>query len=358
MIAVASTDHTRSRGSQWLLFESTPWVLKKKSFNEKSSGDFFIAKKTIYMVSLVPVEKIIKVKNLVKKYGGLTAVNSVSFDVNRGEIFGLLGENGAGKTTILEMIEGLRKPTSGEISVLGCDIIKHQNEIKERIGVQLQSSAYYQFLTLTEILDLFGSFYQKKLDPMKLLKIVDLSEKAKSFIGSLSGGQKQRFSIVASLVNNPEVVFLDEPTTGLDPLARRHLWDLITQIKRQGKTIILTTHYMEEAEILCDRVAVMEQGKILAMGDTHKLIDQAKYPHTISFIKENIKNSQVQKLNKFGLVENLFGKNNHFIIRIAKKENTTAAMKIIEEINPETVTLGRATLEDLFVELTGAKIEE
>ncbi len=304
------------------------------------------------------MEKVIKVKNLIKKYDKLIAVNNISFDVFKGEIFGLLGENGAGKTTTLEMIEGLRRPTAGKIEVLGCDIIEHRDAVKERIGVQLQSSAYYQFLTLTEILDLFGSFYSKQLSADKLLSMVDLKDKSNSFIGSLSGGQRQRFSIVASLVNDPEVVFLDEPTTGLDPLARRNLWDLITEIKNQGKTVILTTHYMEEAEILCDRVAIMNNGKILVMGDTHKLIDQAKYPYTVSFIKEGMPKSQIQKLEKLSLVENLFGKNNHFIVRIAKKENSNSVMKIIESLNPETVTQGRASLEDLFIELTGSKIEE
>lgn len=302
--------------------------------------------------------KVISVKNLSKKYDKLIAVNNVSFDVMKGEIFGLLGENGAGKTTTLEMIEGLRKPTEGKIEVLGCDIVEHRDAVKERIGVQLQSSAYYQFLTLKEILELFASFYAKNISSDELLAMVNLEEKSNSLIGNLSGGQRQRFSIIASLVNDPEVVFLDEPTTGLDPLARRNLWDLITKIKNQGKTVILTTHYMEEAEILCDRVAIMDSGKILMMDDTHKLIDQAEYPYTISFIKEDIKEAQIQKLKKFGLVENLFGKNNHFIIRIAKKENSTAAMKIVETLSPETVSQGRASLEDLFVELTGSKIEE
>jgi len=174
---------------------------------------------------------VISVENLSKKYGKLIAVDDISFEVRKGEIFGLLGENGAGKTTTLEMIEGLRHPTKGKIEVLDCDIVKDRNTIKERIGVQLQSSAYYHFLTLKEILDLFASFYSKNLSSKELLKMVGLEEKSASLIGNLSGGQKQRFSIIASLVNDPEVVFLDEPTTGLDPIARRNLWDLISKIK-------------------------------------------------------------------------------------------------------------------------------
>jgi len=304
------------------------------------------------------MKKIISVKNLEKKYGKLTAVNGISFDVYKGEIFGLLGENGAGKTTTLEMLEGLRKPSAGEISVLDCNLEKDLGCIKEKIGVQLQSSAYYGFLTLTEILELFGSFYQKRLDPIGLLEMVDLKEKANSYVGNLSGGQKQRFSIVASLVNDPEVVFLDEPTTGLDPLARRNLWNLISKIKSQGKTIILTTHYMEEAEVLCDRIAIMEKGKILAMDDTHLLMDKAEYPFTINFVKENVSDATIKKLEKLGRVENLFGKNNHFIVKMKEQKASLAAIEIVESIKPETVTSGRATLEDLFIELTGKSIEE
>lgn len=220
------------------------------------------------------MQKVIEVKNLVKQYKNVMAINGISFDVYQGEVFGLLGENGAGKTTTLEIIEGLRKMTSGEIKVLGHDINRGISEIKQKIGVQLQSSAYYPFLKLKEILDLFASFYSKQIDADELLHMVNLKHKAKSYIRQLSGGQKQRFSIVASLVNDPDIVFLDEPTTGLDPIARRHLWEIIKQIKAKGKTIILTTHYMEEAEELCDRVAIMDKGKILVIDETKKLIEK------------------------------------------------------------------------------------
>lgn len=304
------------------------------------------------------MKKIIKVKNLVKNYGRLKAVNEISFEVEKGEIFGLLGENGAGKTTTLEMIEGLRKPTSGEINVLGCDIVEHKNAIKEKIGVQLQSSAYYQFLTLREILELFSSFYSKSVSSEELLEMVDLQEKANSLIGNLSGGQRQRFSIVASLVNDPEVVFLDEPTTGLDPIARRNLWDLIIKIKNQGKTIILTTHYMEEAEILCDRVAIMESGKILVLDETHKLIEKSEHPFTITFINKKINQKILDNLNSLADIENIFGKENRYTLKIKTHKNLIAALKIVQSINPESLTVGRATLEDLFVELTGKKIED
>ena len=234
------------------------------------------------------MDHIIHVTNLSKNYGKFTAVNDVSFDVTKGEIFGLLGENGAGKTTTLEMIEGLRKPSSGNISVLEFDTTKDLKSIKEKIGVQLQSSAYYAYLNLMEILQLFGSFYPKHANPKELLAMVGLESKAKSYVGKLSGGQRQRFSIVASLINDPEVVFLDEPTTGLDPLARRQLWDIISEIKKRGKTVMLTTHYLEEAEMLCDHIAIMDDGKIIAKDFTHKLIEKAKYPTTMSNSKTPI----------------------------------------------------------------------
>lgn len=218
------------------------------------------------------MEKVIEVKNLTKKYSKLVAVDNISFKVEKGEVFALLGENGAGKTTTLEIIEGLRKPTSGEIKVLDLDIKKNLNKVKEKIGVQLQASAYFDDLKLKEILELFGSFYKMHLYPTRLFKMVGLESKANQYIRNLSGGQKQRFSIIASLINDPEIIFLDEPTTGLDPIARRNTWKIISQIEESGKTIILTTHYMEEAEILCDRVAIMDKGKIIALDTPHNLI--------------------------------------------------------------------------------------
>lgn len=305
----------------------------------------------------VMIKNVIKVRNLVKKYGNLEAVSGISFDVKKGEIFGLLGENGAGKTTTLEILEGLRTPTSGNIEVLGRNVNKNKDFIKEKIGVQLQSSAYYSFLTLKEILDLFGSFYKKRISSSELLELVDLNEKTNSFVSKLSGGQRQRFSIIASLVNDPELVFLDEPTTGLDPLARRNLWQLISKIKSQGKTVILTTHYMEEAEALCDHIAIMDRGKILAMDDTHKLLDMASYPYIINFVKENPTASAMKKLQSLGTIENKYGKTEQFIARFKDQKSAQGAMKIVEAMKPEISTLGRANLEDLFIELTGREIE-
>ncbi len=216
---------------------------------------------------------IIEVKNLVKKFGDFTAVDGISFEVEEGEIFGILGPNGAGKTTTLEIIETLQQQTEGKVIVDGVDTLEHPWEVKSRIGVQLQSSNFYPQLTLVELLKMFGAMYDVAVDPMAMLKKVQLEDKAKSYVDKLSGGQKQRFSIVSTLVNNPRVIFLDEPTTGLDPQARINLWDMIREIKKSGTTLVLTTHYMEEAEQLCDRLAIMDHGKIVQIGTPKKLID-------------------------------------------------------------------------------------
>jgi ABC-2 type transport system ATP-binding protein len=217
---------------------------------------------------------IITVKNLVKKYGNFTAVNGISFEVNPGEIFGLLGPNGAGKSTTLEIIETLREKTSGEIWVNGLSIDDAPEAIKKIIGVQLQTAGFYPSLTLTELIELFVGLYQTEIDPLSLLNKVNLSDKANAKFKQLSGGQKQRFSIATTLINKPTIVFLDEPTTGLDPQARRNLWDLIKEIRDNGTTVIITTHYMDEAEVLCDRVAIIDSGEIIAIDTPNALIDQ------------------------------------------------------------------------------------
>lgn len=217
---------------------------------------------------------VLEVFNLKKQYGGLAAVNDVSFSVARGEVFGILGPNGAGKTTTLEMIETLRPIDSGRVILNGLDVQAWPQKVKRLIGVQLQSSSFFDKLTLTELLLLFGEIYGCRVDAKALLNEVELQDKAKSYVAQLSGGQKQRFSIAAALVNDPVILFLDEPTTGLDPQARRHLWGVIRRIRSEGKTIVLTTHYMEEAEELCDRVAIMDAGKIVANAPPQELIRQ------------------------------------------------------------------------------------
>ncbi len=219
-------------------------------------------------------EHIISIRNLVKDYGNFKAVKGISFDVKKGEIFGLLGQNGAGKSTTLEIIETLRDKTSGEVTVNGFNLDTHPEQIKKIIGVQLQASGFYPNLHLNELMTLFGGLYNRDVDGMALLKLVNLEDKAKNKFKELSGGQKQRFSIATTLINDPLIVFLDEPTTGLDPQARRNLWQLIRDIRDKGTTVILTTHYMDEAEALCDRVAIMDTGNIIALDTPDKLIDK------------------------------------------------------------------------------------
>ena len=219
------------------------------------------------------LSSIITVKNLIKKYGNFEAVKGISFDGYEGEIFGLLGPNGAGKSTTLEIIETLRQKTSGEVVVDGFNLDKNPNEIKRIIGVQLQTSGYYPGLNLVQLIELFCGLYNQEVDAMELLDSVNLRDKAKAQVKELSGGQRQRFSVATTLINKPRIIFLDEPTTGLDPQARRSLWELIRNIREKGTTVIMTTHYMDEAEYLCDRVAIIDSGKIIALDTPDKLID-------------------------------------------------------------------------------------
>ena len=215
----------------------------------------------------------IQVEDLSKNYGPICAVDRVSFSVKAGEVFGILGPNGAGKTTTVEMLEGMRTPDKGIARINGIDIRDNPRAVKSMIGIQLQSTSFFDRLTLSEILDVFGSLYHRKVDSIELLRRVELEDRAKSTFKELSGGQKQRFSVASTLVNDPLVLFLDEPTTGLDLQARRHMWELVKGFKTQGRTVLLTTHYMEEAEELCDRVAIMDQGRIVALDTPQVLVD-------------------------------------------------------------------------------------
>jgi ABC-2 type transport system ATP-binding protein len=220
------------------------------------------------------MKKIIEVKNLVKKYGNFIAVNGISFDVYEGEIFGLLGPNGAGKTTTLEIMETLREKTSGDVLIDGFSVGRNNDEIKSIIGVQLQAAGYYPNLHLSELIELFAGLYNVDANPDEMLGLVDLKDKAGSKYKDLSGGQKQRFSICTTLINRPRIIFLDEPTTGLDPQARRNLWELVRKIRDEGTTVMLTTHYMDEAEYLCKRVGIIDKGNILTINSPDDLIDE------------------------------------------------------------------------------------
>jgi ABC-2 type transport system ATP-binding protein len=218
------------------------------------------------------MDSIVKVHNLQKSYGDKKVVDGISFDVKKGEIFGILGPNGAGKTTTLEMIEALRPIDGGTASIGGIDVASNPYKIRSIIGVQPQTPAFQDKTKLTELIEMFAAAYGEKVDIKKFLSEVNLLDKSSSYVEQLSGGQKQRFSIAAALVHSPKVFFMDEPTTGLDPQARRNLWDLVREVRDRGISVILTTHYMEEAEILCDRVAVMDNGKIIALDKPHNLV--------------------------------------------------------------------------------------
>ena len=303
----------------------------------------------------------IRVEGLVKRYGSFTAVDQVSFTVNRGEIFGILGPNGAGKTTTLEVIEGLLAPTEGAVTVLGLDVLKRHNEVKARIGVQLQSSAYFDYLSLKEILSLLGSFYPKRIEPQTLLEQVGLLDKSGSYVKHLSGGQVQRFTVAASLINDPELLFLDEPTTGLDPQARRNIWGLIREIHQRGVTVVLTTHYMEEAEELCDRLAIMDGGSLKAVDTPRNLVGRLQAAYTVKLAMDNpLTEDQMASLNgSVEFVQELDG--NSYLLRL--KSGPSSLGKVLDEmvrsdINLERLEIAPVTLEDVFLELTGNELRD
>ena len=307
-----------------------------------------------------PVDEVISVESLNKRFGDLVAVDDISFSVRRGEVFGILGPNGAGKTTTLECIEGLQEPSSGRISVLGTEIARDPNTVKERIGVQLQASAYFDYLTLTEILELFGRFYSRRVPPAELLSTFGLEDKANTTVGKLSGGQQQRFTIAATLVNDPEVVFLDEPTAGLDPQARRNLWDFVQSINSQGRTIVLTTHYMEEAEFLCDRVAIMDQGRIVTLDTPTNLVRSLPVPY-------EVRASTLNEFSSNGLAalecvtEVLDDQNQGFRLRSSDAASTMPALMdwvAKNDIKLTHLEVTPANLEDVFLSLTGRALRD
>ena len=295
------------------------------------------------------------VQDLVKAYGDVLAVDHLSFSVESGEIFGLLGPNGAGKTTTLEIIEGLQKANSGRVSVLGMDPATNARDIKARTGVQLQSSSYYEYLTLREILSLLGSFYARCLSPVELLSQVGLEGKAKRRVRQLSGGEQQRFALAASLVNDPDLVILDEPTTGLDPVSRRDLWALVRQVRDNGATVIATTHYMEEAQEHCDRVAIINQGRLQASGAPHKLISRIEASYAVKLVTA-APLSQDQQVALGHRVEGApIVDGNTCLLRM---HNDPAGLQdLLSEIGRDGIVLEQleitpVTLEDVFIELT------
>jgi ABC-2 type transport system ATP-binding protein len=301
----------------------------------------------------------IEVSNLTKRFGTLTAVDDVSFVVESGETFGVLGPNGAGKTTTLEMIEGLTPPTAGQIRVEGIDVRKNPAAVKAIIGVQLQASSFFDKLTVAELIETFAALYNRKVNVDRMLADVQLTEKAGSTAKELSGGQRQRLSIAAALVNDPKVLFLDEPTTGLDPQARRNLWELIQEIKRGGKTVVLTTHYMEEAEVLCSRIAIMDHARIIALDTPAGLLASSGIGSRIEF-KTNA-SVEESTIRQFAGVVGLERTNGSFCAITSDSQATLDALFALARsgrIELEELAVRRATLEDVFLKLTGHQLRE
>ncbi|HTG41214.1 MAG TPA: ABC transporter ATP-binding protein [Methylomirabilota bacterium] len=302
---------------------------------------------------------VIRVRDLHKSYGQLHAVDGVSFEVERGEVFGLLGPNGAGKTTTVEVLEGLRKPDSGEVSVLGVDAVRSPDQLKARIGVSLQTAALYPKLTVVEVLDLFRSFYPSGRSTGELVELMDLGEKRATRTQDLSGGQRQRLSVALALVNDPELVFLDEPTTGMDPAARRMLWDVVLGLKSSGRSVLLTTHYMEEAEILCDRLAIMDHGRILESGTVDELVSRRFHERAVRF--DAIDGLDDARMAGFPGVASVKHENGAVLLFTRDVPGTIGAVLAASDglgVEPVNLAVRRATLEDVFLDLTGRALRD
>ena len=304
---------------------------------------------------------VIAAHGLVKRYANVTALAGVSAEVHRGEIFGILGPNGAGKTTLVEILEGLTRPTEGTARVLGVEVTQDPTAVKARIGVQLQAASYHQFLTLREILELFGSFYPKHIPAMELLERAHLADRAGARIGTLSGGMKQRFSIVAALVNDPELVFFDEPTAGLDPDARLDLWEIVREVRDAGATVVLTTHYMEEAQTLCDRVAFMNVGQMVALDTPAGLIRSLHAPYRVMVTSATpLSEAGVRALPGAAEVETALGADGHIVwLRAQDAPAVTAALTALasrEGVRLVDLSVLPASLEDVFLNVTGRKL--
>ena len=302
---------------------------------------------------------VVHVTDLVRHYGDVKAVDGISFQVMRGEVFGLLGPNGAGKTTTIEMLEGLNRPDSGVAEVLGIDVTKQPERLKQQIGVQLQTAALYPNLSVIELVDLFASFYERRRSAACLIREVGLDERDKALSKDLSGGQRQRLSIALALVNDPQLIFLDEPTTGLDPQARRTLWDQIEDLKSQGKTILLTTHYMEEAEQLCDRVAIMDHGKVLELGTVNELVARHFRERTVRFTTR----PELPDYLLAGLagVERVSRETDESVLYTLDAPQTVGALlRSGDELGLQGLDMAvrRPTLEDVFIKLTGRALRD
>lgn len=297
---------------------------------------------------------VVEVQDLHKHYGEIRAVDGLSFEVEEGEIFGMLGPNGAGKSTTVEIIEGIRKMDSGEVRVLGLDPRSDSSKLSNVIGIQLQATSLYPRLNVREHLSMFGRLYKKSRDPEEIIDLVGLRERVTGLAKDLSGGQQQRLSVGLALINDPEVVFLDEPTTGMDPQARRHLWDVIGGMRDRGKTVLMTTHYMEEAEQLCDRVAIVDQGKIIAMDRPRRLIAEHFSESTITFELDEA--PDLDGLRQLPAVTNAICTDGTVELFSAEISSTIGALleyAAENEFRIADLHIRRATLEDVFLKLTG-----
>jgi ABC-2 type transport system ATP-binding protein len=304
-------------------------------------------------------QPVIRVRGLTKRYGDVHAVDGIDFDVAKGEIFGLLGPNGAGKTTTVEILEGLRQPDGGEVSVLGVDVSRHADALKPRIGVSLQTAALYPKLTVTELLDLFRSFYPRARSTDELIDALELGERRHAQSKVLSGGQRQRLAVALALVNDPEIVFLDEPTTGLDPAARRSLWDLVRGLKADGRTVLLTTHYMEEAEVLCDRLAIMDHGRILEMGIVDDLVSRHFQERAVRFDRaEGLTHAEIAALPAVTSVKEDANETLAYTSDVAPTIGALLALADGRGVELRNLGIRRATLEDVFLDLTGRALRD
>lgn len=304
------------------------------------------------------VKKVIEVEDLVKKYDGVTAVDNASFEVYEDEIFGMVGPNGAGKTTTIECIEGLREKDAGTIRVFSQDISKTNQSLKIKIGIQLQESSLPDKIKVREAMEMFSSLYPRTIDWKNLLIELNLEDKVNSYFRDLSGGQKQRLFIAIALINNPELIFLDELSTGLDPQARHTMWDLIKDIRNEGKTIFITTHYMEEAELLCDRVAIIDQGKIVALDTPQNLIKSLGQEKRLIFSLES--EFSIEKLRKIEGVTEVEKIGDRIIVQGREDEFIYRVMSVLikERIKFREIKIEQPNLEDVFLALTGKKIRE
>ena len=304
------------------------------------------------------MEPVIQVENLQKSYDGLKAVDNVSFEIYPGEIFGMVGPNGAGKTTTIEIIEGLRKADSGSVRVLGVDPAQEADQIAERVGVQLQQSALPPRLRVAEALELFGSFYQQRADGTKLLERMGLAEKRNAPFAKLSGGQKQRLFIALALLNRPELVFFDELTTGLDPQARRGMWELVQDIRREGATVFLTTHFMEEAERLCDRVLIMDHGCIMALDTPEALVGSLGVEKRLVFSLPE--EQELPSMEGLAAVSRVERSGTRVIVYGQGRRFASSVVVALEDAGVDLVDLRteQANLEDVFFRLTGREMRE